>query len=57
MVNLITLCLEHHAEAHSNKRLYQPVLRGLIWVYYVEGKLISVPQFMRWHADYLDLVG
>ena len=53
MNNLITLCAEHHATAHSNKRLYQPALLGVIWMGYVGGKMLSVPQFMRWHAALL----
>lgn len=28
--NLITLCLEHHAEMHSDKRRWQPVLFQLL---------------------------
>lgn len=54
MGNLITLCMECHARAHSNKRLYQPVLRGLIWVYYAQGRMMSVPQFMRWYPELLE---
>lgn len=28
--NLITLCMEHHAEMHSDKRRWQPVLLALV---------------------------
>jgi hypothetical protein len=34
--NLILLCGTHHASVHSNKRLWQPILRAYIWLYYVE---------------------
>lgn len=36
--NLILLCDEHHALVHSNKKLWQPILRAYIWLYYVEGQ-------------------
>jgi 5-methylcytosine-specific restriction endonuclease McrA len=45
--NLITLCDEHHALVHSNKRRYMPLLRGVIWLMYVERKRYLVPQLER----------
>lgn len=48
--NLITLCGECHRRAHGNKRVWQPVLRGVIWLHYVEGKRVTVAQFARWNG-------
>jgi hypothetical protein len=45
--NLITLCAKHHNAVHSNKRKYQPILRGIIWKFYVDKVKISVPEFER----------
>lgn len=44
--NLIMLCDEHHELVHSNKRLYQPTLRAVIWAHYVEGRFYTVPQML-----------
>jgi 5-methylcytosine-specific restriction endonuclease McrA len=41
--NLITLCQEHHMEAHSDKGRWQPVLRGVLWTTYA-GKFLTVPE-------------
>jgi hypothetical protein len=46
--NLITLCGAHHVQAHSNKRLYKPLLKAYIWFLYVEGRRVTIPQIMRW---------
>lgn len=46
--NLITLCGEHHDKAHSNKRLYKPLLKAYIWLLYVEGRRATIPQIARW---------
>jgi hypothetical protein len=46
--NLILLCNEHHALVHSNKRRWQPVLFGVLWMGYVEGRWMTVPQFVRY---------
>lgn len=45
--NLITLCDEHHALVHSNKRRYMPLLRAVIWTTYVDKKKLLVPQLER----------
>ena len=44
--NLITLCAEHHAVVHSDKRRYMPLCLGVIWLTYM-GKEISIPQLER----------
>ena len=44
--NLITLCKAHHDEAHSDKRRWKPVLLGVMWVQYVEGRTVTVPSFV-----------
>lgn len=46
--NLICLCDRHHSEVHSDKKKWQPVLRGIIWMRYVEGRSFTVPQFLRY---------
>jgi len=43
MHNLISLCGAHHAEVHSNKKLWQPILRATIWLTY-GGKFLTVPE-------------
>lgn len=47
--NLILLCAECHAIVHSSKRSWQPLLLGVLWMHYVHGKVLSVPQFKRWY--------
>lgn len=50
--NLITLCNEHHAMAHSDKGRYMPLLLGLIWRRYVDDKSCFLPQLLReFHDD------
>lgn len=47
--NLITLCGSCHKGergVHSNKALYQPVLRAIIWRQYVHREYVTVPQMM-----------
>jgi 5-methylcytosine-specific restriction endonuclease McrA len=46
--NLITLCLRHHQEAHSDKRRWQPVLLCLLWRHYVDSIYSTVPEVARW---------
>jgi 5-methylcytosine-specific restriction endonuclease McrA len=46
--NLITLCLRHHQEAHSDKGLWQPVLLCLLWRHYIDGIYSTVPEIVRW---------
>lgn len=45
--NLITLCDEHHRLAHSDKKRYQPLLRGYIWALYVQRRSYLIPQIAR----------
>lgn len=42
--NLIALCDQHHQKAHSNKRIWMPVLLACIWMHYVEGKFLTIPE-------------
>lgn len=46
--NLILLCQEHHDLMHSNKKKWKPILLGWIWLTYVEGVNMTVPQAERW---------
>lgn len=46
--NLITLCLRHHQEAHSDKGRWQPVLLCLLWRHYIDGIYSTVPEVARW---------
>lgn len=48
--NLISLCLEHHALVHSNKRLWMPLLLATL-EFGRRGMTISVPQTQRWLAS------
>ncbi len=48
--NLILLCMECHAKAHSSKRTYKPLLLATIWMHYVEDRPMSVPAV----AQFLD---
>jgi len=43
VINLITLCRVHHEQVHSNKGVWQPILRATIWMTY-SGKLLTVPE-------------
>lgn len=42
--NLIALCDQHHRMVHSNKRVWQPILLACIWIHYVEGKFLTIPE-------------
>lgn len=44
--NLISLCKEHHDLVHSDKRRWKPMLLGVLWVQYVEGRTVTVPSFV-----------
>lgn len=46
--NLILLCADHHALVHSNKRHWQPVLLGTLWIGYVRQRMLTVPEVERW---------
>ncbi len=45
--NLISLCHDHHREMHSSKRKWQPLLQMTQLAYYVEGRLLRVPEVER----------
>lgn len=49
--NLIMLCDDCHMTVHSNKRRFQPLLRGYIWLVYVEGKQWMVPRIEAYVAS------
>lgn len=48
MSNLILLCTEHHQRVHSNKRHWQPTLLALLWIGYVDGRWLTVPETERY---------
>lgn len=45
--NLIVLCVEHHDLVHSNKGLWQPLLRAYIWLLYIENRRLFVLDIKR----------
>jgi hypothetical protein len=45
--NLVLLCGHHHRVVHGNKRHWQPTLLALLWIGYVEGKWLTVPEVER----------
>lgn len=45
--NLILLCQDHHQQVHGNKRHWQPVLLATIWLGYVAGRMLTVPEVER----------
>lgn len=45
--NLVTLCLDDHALVHTDTPYYQPILRALIWLDYVEGRHLDLNQTIR----------
>lgn len=59
--NLITLCAEHHALVHSNKRKWQPLCRAYVWSYYIEGRRMTLLQLERatstWSKEQVARVG
>lgn len=46
--NLILLCQEHHQRVHSNKKHWQPTLLALLWIGYVNGRWMTVPETERY---------
>lgn len=40
--NLVTLCFHCHTLVHTNSHRYQPLLRGLLWLDYVEGRHLKL---------------
>lgn len=45
--NLIALCVEHHGLVHSDKGLWQPILRAYIWLLYIEGRRLFLLDIKR----------
>lgn len=45
--NLIALCRTHHDLVHTNKGLWQPVLRAYIWLLYVENRRLFLLDIKR----------
>jgi 5-methylcytosine-specific restriction endonuclease McrA len=45
--NLISLCEQHHRLVHSSKRVWQPLLRAVIWYQYSRGISLTVLQVRR----------
>jgi 5-methylcytosine-specific restriction endonuclease McrA len=45
--NLIALCFEHHDLVHTDKGLWQPLLRAYIWLLYIEGRRLFVLDIKR----------
>ncbi len=45
--NLISICDECHARAHSNKKKYQPILLTWLWLYYVQEREVTVQSVFR----------
>jgi len=47
--NLVTLCLDHHAEVHTSKRRWQPVLMHMLDLG-LTGQWMTVPETERFRA-------
>lgn len=45
--NLIALCVEHHDLVHTNKGLWQPLLRAYIWLLYIESRRLFLLDIKR----------
>lgn len=45
--NLISLCLICHYTVHGDKRMWKPVLLGVIWRQYVHGEALTALAFVR----------
>lgn len=56
LLNLLLLCNKCHDIVHSNKRFYQPLLLGLVWLFYVEGKRLTSAQFVSTYSHLLPKV-
>lgn len=46
--NLILLCADHHAVAHSNKKYWQPVLLASLWIGYIHERMLTIPEVERY---------
>ena len=45
--NLIVLCKRHHDLVHTDKGVWQPVLRAYIWLLYIEGRAMFLLDVKR----------
>lgn len=54
--NLITLCATCHAQAHTNKKKYQPVLLLWLWLFYVQEREVNVQTAFRLAAEHPEWV-
>lgn len=45
--NLISVCAECHAMAHTNKKKYQPILLTWLWLFYVQEREVTVQSVFR----------
>lgn len=50
--NLITLCDEHHRQAHSIGWYWRPLLLGVVWLQY-QGQAVSVPEVERVFGEWV----
>lgn len=50
--NLILLCMEHHGVVHGNKHHWQPTLLAVLWLGYVEGRWLTIPEVERYLMRY-----
>lgn len=50
--NLITVCYRHHDLIHSDKKRYQPLCLGVLWLSLVEARHMTIPRLERLlHAE------
>lgn len=45
--NLVLLCASCHALVHTSKEAFQPLLLGYLWLLYVEGRKLTIPEVAR----------
>lgn len=45
--NLLTLCMDCHTIVHSNKRLYQPLCLGVIWLRSFGDHAVTIPALKK----------
>lgn len=50
--NLITVCYRHHDLIHSDKKRFQPLCLGVLWLSIVEARHMTIPRLERLlHAE------